>query len=104
MRCLGALANIQARINNVKDLQSMLAFLHITGGIEKPQVFNSMIARPLSYGDPTAEALLQNIMGDLCLRRHKEMEFVDLKLPPKTEYVHRIAFRPDEKARYDALL
>ena len=31
------------------------------------------------------------------------MKFVDLKLPELTEYVHRIAFRNDEKKRYDAL-
>ncbi|CCF33583.1 transcription termination factor 2 [Colletotrichum higginsianum] len=43
-------------------------------------------------------------MRDLCLRRKKDMKFVDLKLPPKKEYVHRIAFRPDEKNKYEALL
>jgi len=32
------------------------------------------------------------------------MKFVDLKLPPKTEYIHRITFRSDEKNKYDALL
>ena len=43
-------------------------------------------------------------MYDLCLRRKKDMAFVDLKLPPKTEYIHRITFWPDEKKKYDALL
>jgi SWI/SNF-related matrix-associated actin-dependent regulator of chromatin subfamily A3 len=43
-------------------------------------------------------------MQDICLRRHKQMKFVDLKLPEKKEYLHRIAFRPEEKTRYDALL
>lgn len=55
-------------------------------------------------GDKGAEALLQSLMQDLCLRRKKDMKFVDLRLPPKTEYVHRINFRPDEKTKYDALL
>jgi SWI/SNF-related matrix-associated actin-dependent regulator of chromatin subfamily A3 len=32
------------------------------------------------------------------------MKFVDLKLPAKKEYVHRIPFRKDEKRKYDALL
>jgi SWI/SNF-related matrix-associated actin-dependent regulator of chromatin subfamily A3 len=32
------------------------------------------------------------------------MKFVDLKLPQKKEYVHRIAFRPEEKRKYDVLL
>lgn len=43
-------------------------------------------------------------MQDLCLRRHKQMNFVDLKLPEKKEYLHRIAFRPEEKSKYQALL
>jgi SWI/SNF-related matrix-associated actin-dependent regulator of chromatin subfamily A3 len=32
------------------------------------------------------------------------MNFVDLKLPPKTEYIHRITFWADEKKKYEALL
>lgn len=43
-------------------------------------------------------------MQDLCLRRKKDMKFVDLKLPEKKEFIHRIQFRPDEKHKYDALL
>jgi len=42
-------------------------------------------------------------MQDLCLRRNKEMKFVDLKLPPKTEYVHRIPFIAEERKRYNTL-
>ncbi|KAM0573869.1 hypothetical protein ACHAP9_001735 [Verticillium nonalfalfae] len=34
----------------------------------------------------------------------KDMAFVDLKLPPKTEYVHRITFRRDENEKYKVLL
>lgn len=91
-------------INNIKDFQSLLQFLGINGGVEQPAIFTSVIARPLAQGNETAEALLQLLMRDLCLRRKKDMKFVDLKLPPKTEYVHRIAFRPDEKSKYEALL
>lgn len=82
----------------------MLAFLRMRGGVEQPAIFNSVIARPLGCGSKKAEVLLQNIIHDLCLRRRKDMKFVDLKLPPKTEYVHRITFRDDEKAKYNALL
>ena len=32
------------------------------------------------------------------------MKFVDLKLPPKTEYVHRITFSKNEQPKYDAVL
>jgi SWI/SNF-related matrix-associated actin-dependent regulator of chromatin subfamily A3 len=58
----------------------------------------------LTIGDSRAEALLQSLMGDLCLRRRKDMKFVDLKLPAKTEYIHRITFWADEKKKYEALL
>lgn len=91
-------------VNDIKDLFSLVKFLRLTGGIADPVVFNTAIARPLGLGDTRAEALLQSLMQDLCLRRKKEMAFVDLRLPPKSEYVHRIAFKPDEKKKYDALL
>lgn len=91
-------------VNNIRDLHSLLKFLRITGGIEQSDVFNTVIARPLAFGESRAEALLQSLMKDLCLRRRKDMKFVDLKLPPKTEYIHRITFWADEKKKYEALL
>ncbi|KOS18387.1 S-adenosyl-L-methionine-dependent tRNA 4-demethylwyosine synthase [Escovopsis weberi] len=91
-------------INSVKDLQSLLKFLHITGGIEQPEVFNIAITRQLASQELSGEALLQALMQDICLRRKKEMNFVDLKIPKKTEYIHRITFHPDEKIKYNALL
>ncbi|KAL6884159.1 SNF2 family N-terminal domain-containing protein [Trichoderma longibrachiatum] len=91
-------------INSVKDLQSLVKFLHITGGIEQPEIFSNAISRKLMTGDRSAEALLQSLMQDICLRRKKDMKFVDLKLPKKTEYLHRITFHPEEKTKYDALL
>ncbi|KAM0263121.1 hypothetical protein ACHAPA_008954 [Fusarium lateritium] len=91
-------------INSVKDLHSLVRFLHITGGIEQSEIFNAQISRKLDSGDSHGEKLLQALMHDLCLRRRKDMKFVDLKLPAKKEYVHRIAFRKDEKRKYDALL
>ncbi|KAK2613815.1 hypothetical protein N8I77_000697 [Diaporthe amygdali] len=91
-------------VNSIKDFNSLIKFLRLTGGIADPLVFNAVITRPLGSGDPRAEVLLQSLMQDLCLRRKKDMAFVDLRLPPKSEYVHRIAFRPDEKKKYDALL
>ncbi|KAK4152043.1 RAD5-like protein [Chaetomidium leptoderma] len=91
-------------VNNIRDLHSLLKFLHITGGIEQSDVFNAVIARPLANGDARAEALLQSLMKDICLRRRKDMRFVDLKLPPKTEYITRITFSTSEKKKYEALL
>lgn len=72
--------------------------------MEQAAIFNSVIGRPIAYADARAEALLQSLMNDLCLRRKKDMKFVDLKLPAKTEYIHRITFWSDEKKKYDALL
>ncbi|KAK7394064.1 hypothetical protein QQX98_013154 [Neonectria punicea] len=92
-------------INSVKDLQSLIKFLHITGGIEQPEIFNAKITRRLGSNDnKSAQLLLQALMQDLCLRRKKDMKFVDLRLPEKKEFIHRIQFRPDEKHKYDALL
>ncbi|KAG5959526.1 hypothetical protein E4U58_004958 [Claviceps cyperi] len=91
-------------VNSVKDLQSMVKFLHITGGIEQPEIFNTKVTRKLALGDPSAEAILQALMQDICLRRKKDMKFVDLKLPPKKEFLHRVTFHPEEKRKYDGLL
>jgi SWI/SNF-related matrix-associated actin-dependent regulator of chromatin subfamily A3 len=91
-------------VNTIKDLYSMVKFLGITGGLERLELFNAVLTRPLAAGDPGAELLLQSIMRTFCLRRKKEMKFVDLKLPELSEYVHRITFRKDEREKYDALL
>lgn len=88
----------------MRDLHSLIKFLHITGGIEQAEIFNTRVTRRLSDGDHSAEAILQALMQDICLRRKKDMSFVDLKIPPKKEYLHRIAFHPEEKRKYDALL
>lgn len=88
----------------MKDLQSLIKFLHITGGIEQPEIYNTKVTRKLAAGDSSAEAVLQALMQDICLRRKKDMKFVDLKLPPKKEYLHHVTFHPEEKRRYDILL
>jgi SWI/SNF-related matrix-associated actin-dependent regulator of chromatin subfamily A3 len=90
-------------VNSIKDLHSMLKFLQITGGLERMEIFNAILMRPLASGDRNAELILQSIMKTMCLRRRKDMKFVDLKLPELSEYVHRIPFRKDEKEKYDAL-
>ncbi|KAH8808943.1 SNF2 family N-terminal domain-containing protein [Xylogone sp. PMI_703] len=90
-------------VNNITDLYSMLKFIGITGGLERQELFNAILARPLTVGDPNAEQLLQTIMRTMCLRRKKDMKFIDLKLPELSEYIHRIKFRDDEKEKYEAL-
>ncbi|KAI1651462.1 SNF2 family N-terminal domain-containing protein [Daldinia loculata] len=98
-------------VNSPKDFLSALKFLRMTGGIEETTFFVNLIDKPLSNGGEggksdkfkLAKQLFQSLTRDLCLRRRKDMKFVDLKLPPKTEYIHRIKFRDDERVRYDAL-
>lgn len=72
-------------------------------GLERLELFNAVLTRPLNFGDRNAEVILQSIMRTMCLRRKKDMKFVDLKLPELSEYVHRIAFRKDEREKYEAL-
>ncbi|KAK8011253.1 hypothetical protein PG990_010218 [Apiospora arundinis] len=97
-------------INGVKDFLSLLQFLKLKGGLEDEGVFGQVIARPvrqLHGGHPDrtkAVKILAHLMQDICLRRRKDMKFVDLKLPPKTEYVHRITFSKTEQPKYDAVL
>lgn len=71
--------------------------------MERLEIFNSVLIRPLNVGSEDANLLLQALMSTICLRRMKEMKFVDLRLPELTEYVHRIEFLPHEKEKYEAL-
>lgn len=59
--------------------------------------------RPVLAGDPHGHKVLQLLMGSICLRRKKEMAFIDLRLPPLSEYVHKIKFHAHEQEKYDAL-
>ena len=90
-------------INNLKDLFSLVRFIGLTGGLERLEIFNSILIRPLNQGDANASLLLQALMATICLRRKKEMKFVDLKLPELTEYKHSIDFLPHEREKYEAL-
>ena len=90
-------------VNNLKDLYSLVKFLQLSGGLERLEIFKSVLIRPLNAGNEEANLLLQALMSTICLRRMKEMKFVDLRLPELTEYVHRIEFLPHEKEKYEAL-
>ncbi|RYC65063.1 hypothetical protein CHU98_g1159 [Xylaria longipes] len=103
-------------VNNATDFWSALLFLKITGGIQEKSIFNSRIARPLEgivkdknntarlkiRGE--AQALFQALVQDLCLRRKKDMAFINLQMPEKTEYVHRVRFTNLEQLRYEEML
>lgn len=90
-------------INNLKDLYSLVKFIGMTGGLQRLEIFNSVLIRPLKAGAQDATLLLQALMGTICLRRRKDMKFIDLRLPELSEYVHRIKFFPQEREKYDAL-
>ncbi|KAI0530233.1 hypothetical protein GGR58DRAFT_494135 [Xylaria digitata] len=103
-------------VNNATDFWSTLLFLKITGGIQEKNIFNAKIARPLEgivkdknnkarlnvRGD--AQALFQALVQDLCLRRKKDMAFINLRMPEKIEYVHRVRFTELEQLRYEKML
>ncbi|KAL4807787.1 SNF2 family N-terminal domain-containing protein [Aspergillus unguis] len=88
-------------INTLKDLYSQVRFLGLTGGLEDLAVFNSVLIRPLMSDDPDARLLLQALMSTICLRRRKDMSFVNLRLPPITSRVLRIKFHAHEQEKYD---
>lgn len=90
-------------INNLKDLYSLVRFLRLSGGLDNLDIFNSAIIRPVTQGDPRGSQALQLLMSGICLRRKKEMGFIDLRLPELTEYVHKITLLPHEQEKYEAL-
>ena len=90
-------------INNLKDLYSLVRFINLSGGLERLEIFNAVLMRPLNQGSTDASLLLQALMNTLCLRRKKEMSFINLRLPKLEEYVNKISFEPHEKEKYQAL-
>ena len=89
-------------VNSLKDLYSHVKFLRLTGGMAEFDIFNGTLIRPLKNGDPNARVLLQALMATLCLRRMKDMKFIDLRLPEITFHKYPIKFLPHEQERYDA--
>ncbi|CAJ2512800.1 Uu.00g009190.m01.CDS01 [Anthostomella pinea] len=102
-------------VNDVFDFLSYLRFLRITGGVEQKALFSNKIGQPLkdNSGDKNAnqsqkrteaQKLFQFLVQDLCLRRKKDMRYIDLKLPDKKEFLHRVTFTEREKEKYNTLL
>ncbi|KAF2099155.1 hypothetical protein NA57DRAFT_27133, partial [Rhizodiscina lignyota] len=90
-------------VNSLKDLYSLVKFLRLSGGLDRFEIFNGALIRPVNQANEHGSFLLQILMRGICLRRKKEMKFVDLKLPELSEYVHKIDFLPHEKNKYEAL-
>ncbi|KAI4107972.1 MAG: hypothetical protein L6R37_001254 [Teloschistes peruensis] len=108
-----ACANLKARsrwvltgtpiVNTLKDLYSLVRFLGLTGGLERQEVFTKVLIRPLAAGSQEASYVLQALMQAICLRRKKDMSFIDLGIPELTEYIHRVEFFPHERKKYETL-
>lgn len=90
-------------INSLKDLYSLVKFIGLSGGLDQMVMFNSVLIRPLKDGQSDARLLLQALMGTVCLRRRKDMSFIDLKLPARNEYVHHVELSKSEQKKYNAL-
>jgi SWI/SNF-related matrix-associated actin-dependent regulator of chromatin subfamily A3 len=89
-------------VNSLKDLYSHVKFIRLSGGLSDFEIFNGTLIRPLKTGDPAASVLLQALMSTVCLRRMKDMKFIDLKLPEITSVKYPVTFLPHERERYDA--
>ncbi|OQD92008.1 hypothetical protein PENSOL_c046G09610 [Penicillium solitum] len=89
-------------INTLKDLYAQIRFLKFSGGLEDLRIFNSVLIRPLTAGEPEARLLLEALMGTICLRRRKDMSFINLKLPEMTSRIIRIKFNAHEQEKYNA--
>lgn len=89
-------------INTLRDLYSQVRFLRLTGGLEEEPMFNTILIRPLTSGQPEARLLLEALMGTICLRRRKDMNFINLRLPPMTSRVLRVKFNAHERETYSA--
>ncbi|KAL9108964.1 MAG: hypothetical protein Q9227_006360 [Pyrenula ochraceoflavens] len=90
-------------VNSLKDLHSHIKFLRLTGGLEKAEVFNAALMRPLRSGLATSAAsLLRALIATICLRRLKDMKFVDLRLPELTSHKYPVKFLKHEQEKYDA--
>lgn len=89
-------------VNNLKDLYSHIKFLRLSGGLSEFEIFNANIIRPVKNQDQSGQTLLRALMQTLCLRRMKDMKFVDLKLPDLTFHKYPVKFLDHEQERYDA--
>jgi len=72
-------------------------FLHFSGGFSEQEIFNRLVTRPISKGDPSGSGILQLMMGGICLRRRKDMKFQGkhiVELPGVDEYLHKIGIVP----------
>ncbi|KAK8177376.1 SNF2 family N-terminal domain-containing protein [Phyllosticta citrichinensis] len=90
-------------INGLKDLFSLIKFLRLSGGLDQFELFNAALMRPVNQAQDHGNLLLQTLMQGICLRRRKDMPFIDLRLPELTQVTRPVEFSPHEKEKYDLL-
>lgn len=90
-------------INSLKDLYSQLRFLRISSGLDSLEIFHGAVMRPVLRGDSQGIRVLKMLISSICLRRRKEMSFIDLRLPALTEYLHKVKLYKHEREKYNAL-
>ncbi len=89
-------------VNNLMDLYSHVKFLRLTGGLEQLDVFSGALIRPLKQGNEEANVLLQALISTLCLRRMKDMKYIDLRLPEMSSHKYVVSWLPQERETYEA--
>jgi SWI/SNF-related matrix-associated actin-dependent regulator of chromatin subfamily A3 len=80
-------------MNSLNDLYPQLRFLRFSGGFSELAIFTRLISRAVSAGQASGVGLLQTMMGEICLRRRKDMKFNDkpiISLPGIDERVVKI--------------
>lgn len=90
-------------VNSLKDLYSIIKFLRLSGGINNFELFNSQLIRPVNKGAEEGSQLLSALMQSICLRRKKDMKFVDLNLPELDERIFKVKLSEHEQEKYDYL-
>ncbi|KAL1660706.1 SNF2 family N-terminal domain-containing protein [Schizophyllum commune] len=92
-------------INTPRDLGSLLSFLRICKPLDEEDFFKRLLLRPLKAGDPSGAEILRALMGQICLRRTKEMQDSEgnslVPLPPVDVTVVPVALDPETRKIYD---
>ncbi|KAL0956474.1 hypothetical protein HGRIS_002620 [Hohenbuehelia grisea] len=92
-------------INSPRDLGSALTFLQICQPLDNEDFFKRMLLRPLKEGNPAGAELLRALMGQICIRRTKEMQDSAgnylVPLPPVEMIVVPVTLSTEARDLYD---
>ncbi|KAL1411453.1 hypothetical protein Q8F55_002409 [Vanrija albida] len=92
-------------VNSAADLGTLLTCLRLCVPLDDPQIFKSLILRPIKAGSGEASRLLQAVVGQVLLRRTKESKDKKgkkLVTLPKIEYYQcPVKLDPETRKLYD---